>query len=258
VAVLELLTIKIQQMTIESTNNNNSTKPAITYSECYVQPFFSFYNADNMAIMKTFNDKEFDLAIVDPPYDYSISETHNILNTKKFKGTQEGRSKSGFKIGNSRVDALEKPSNKEYFDELFRVSKNQIIWGGNYFELPLVTAWLLWDKQNGENTFGDGEMAWTSFRNPLRIVRGQILRTNRIHPTEKPVWLYEWLINKYAKDGFKILDTHLGSGSIAIAIDKANTLDKKNLTFVGIELNPDYFRAAVERFKNHKRQCVLF
>ena len=219
---------------------------------------FSFYNGDCMELLKQTPDKYYDLCIVDPPYDYSISETHNILNTKKFKGTQEGRRNSGFKIGNSRVDALMKPPTKEYFDELKRVSKNQIIWGGNYFDLPLITAWLIWDNENGENTFGDGEMAWTSFRNPLRIIKTGIQRVNRIHPTEKPVKLYEKVINKYGEDGFKILDTHLGSGSIAIAIDKANTLDKKNLTFVGIELNPDYFRAAVERFKNYKRQLAIF
>ena len=204
----------------------------------------SFFNADNLEIMRCFKDNEFDLAIVDPPYGIDINPNMGI--------------KKGQKKRHEKINWDNEIPPQEYFEELFRISKNQIIWGGNYFELPLITAWLLWDKQNGENTFGDGEMAWTSFRNPLRIVRGQIQRNNRIHPTEKPVWLYEWVINKYAKDGFKILDTHLGSGSIAIAIDKANTLDKKNLTFVGIELDPDYFRAAVERFKNHKRQCVLF
>ena len=101
------------------------------------------------------------------------------------------------------------------------------------------------------------EYAWSSINDNAKLFKWRPQRENGIHPTQKPVQLYEWVLNRYAKENFKILDTHLGSGSIAIAIDKANTLDKKNLTFVGIELDPDYFRAAVERFKNHKRQCVL-
>lgn len=100
-----------------------------------------------MALMARHPDKYFDLAIVDPPYDYSISKTHVINMNPKFKGTQKGREKSGFKIGNSRVNALFSPPNKLYFEELFRVSKNQIIWGGNYFDLPKITAWLIWDKK---------------------------------------------------------------------------------------------------------------
>ena len=102
------------------------------------------------------------------------------------------------------------------------------------------------------------EQAWTSFDKLPQLVQYNNNDSNRIHLTQKPVNLYEWILKNFANENDKIIDTHLGSGSIAIAIDKANTLDKKNLTFVGIELDPDYFRAAVERFKNHKRQCVLF
>ena len=235
------------------TDLQNITTPPLAYSECYVQPFFTFYNADNMAIMKTFKDKEFDLAIVDPPYgssadaleknkDNSIKHTAKRTNYKQFENIA--------------------PTD-EYWQELKRISKNQIVWGGNFFGLKGgVIAW----NKNG-TAFGEGEVAICTTHNSVRffeytwngMLQGNMKNKEiRVHPTQKPIQLYEYIISNYAKDGFKILDTHLGSGSIAIAIDKANTLDKKNLTFVGIELDPDYFRAAVERFKNHKRQCVLF
>ena len=222
----------------------NTKEPQIAYSECYVQPFFTFYNADNMAIMKTFKDKEFDLAIVDPPYGIGGD-----------KGIQKNNGKFGF-AKHKKTDWDNNTPNNEYFNELFRISKNQIIWGGNYFSeyLPSKMCWLCWDKMQTDFSFSDFDL----IRGFDAKGKHYSLNNGRIHPTQKPTQLYEWIISNYAKDGFKILDTHLGSGSIAIAIDKANTLDKKNLTFVGIELDPDYFRAAVERFKNHKHQCVLF
>ena len=233
------------------TDLQNTTTPPLAYSECYVLPFFSFYNADNMAIMNTFKDKEFDLAIVDPPYGIGMA-----------KGIEVGKWKRA--IHKTKQWDNETPT-AEYFNELFRVSKNQIIWGGNYFieHLKNTRCFIFWDKKNGDNFMSDGELAWTSFDSSVRrFTYSHIQEYNkgidRIHPTQKPIDLYDWILINYAKDGFKILDTHLGSGSIAIAIDKANTLDKKNLTFVGIELDPDYFRAAVERFKNHKKQGVLF
>lgn len=240
-------------MTTESTNDNTPTTPAITYSECYVQPFFSFYNADNMAIMKTFKDKEFDLAIVDPPYGIGKRLATAKANTnalKKFSLTKfkESFEKKGWDV----------VPEDDYFTELMRISNNQIIWGGNYFDLPPTRCVLCWDKMTYIPTMSQIELAWTSYDSPARLIQVNSNNSNRIHPTEKPIKLYEYIISNYAKDGFKIIDTHLGSGSIAIAIDKANTFDKKNLTFVGIELDPDYYRAAVERFKNHKRQCVLF
>ena len=226
------------------TDLQNSTTPQLAYSECYVQPFFSFYNADNMAIMKTFKDKEFDLAIVDIPYGLGD------------KLTQGGTWASKYKKGDAAWDIL---PNADYFNELFRISKDQIIWGGNYANLPPSRCFLIWDKVAQMETMADCEFAWTSFDKNAKIFR-HVRNTSekRIHITQKPVKLYEWILQNYAKNDFKIIDTHLGSGSIAIAIDKANTLDKKNLTFVGIELDPDYFRAAVERFKNHKKQGVLF
>ena len=233
------------------TDLQNTTTPPLAYSECYVLPFISFYNADNMAIMKTFKDKEFDLAIVDPPYGIDIN-----MNMGRRKGEKARHKTKQWDKGTP---------NDEYFTELMRISKNQIIWGGNYFALPLTGGWVFWNKNVPEGvSFADGELAWTSFKMVLKKINHTYTGFNgmdeggKIHPTQKPVDLYQKLIKLYANENDKIIDTHLGSGSIAIAIDKANTLDKKNLTFVGIELDPDYFRAAVERFKNHKLQCVLF
>jgi len=234
--------------------------PQIAYSECYVQPFFTFYNADNMAIMKTFKDKEFDLAIVDPPYGIDADNKNNGKNSDRHEKTSK-----------AKINTYKKTNwdnsipNEDYFAELKRISKKQIIWGANYF--GLIGGMLYWHKNVTMPTYSTGELAYLSWLQKIDFVNitwHGMLQQNmknkeeRIHPTQKPIQLYEWLLNNYANENDKIIDTHLGSGSIAIAIDKANTLDKKNLTFVGIELDQDYFRAAVERFKNHKRQCVLF
>lgn len=238
----------------------NTTEPQIAYSECYVQPFFSFYNADNMAIMKTFKDKEFDLAIVDPPYGIDADNKNNGKNSDRHEKTSKAKINTYKKTNWDNATP-----NDEYFNELKRISKKQIIWGANYF--GLVGGMLYWHKNVTMPTYSTGELAYLSWLQKIDFVNitwHGMLQQNmknkeeRIHPTQKPIQLYEWLLNNYANENDKIIDTHLGSGSIAIAIDKANTLDKKNLTFVGIELDPDYFRAAVERFKNHKRQCVLF
>ena len=199
-------------------------------------------NEDNMTLMSRYEDNFFDLAIVDPPYGIGIAK-------KSFRSKHEKKSWD------------DEIPNKEYFEELFRVSKEQIIWGGNYFDLEPSQGFLIWDKmQPFDFSSAMCEMAWMSIQSPAKIYKKHVVTSekNKIHPTQKPVDLYDWIITNYTKENEKIIDTHLGSGSIAIAIDKANTLDKKNLTFVGIELDPDYFRAAVERFKNHKRQCVLF
>ena len=215
----------------------------------------SFYNGDCMDLLKQTPDKYYDLALVDPPYG---------INVNVSMGRRKGDKKSDYhKFAGGDTSTPE----VEYFEELKRVSKNQIIFGANYFMQTMCAAgfyvntpcWILWDKGFSENvTFAQFEMAWTSFSSSAKKYDfNAAANNNRIHPTQKPIKLYEWIIANYAKPNDKILDTHLGSGSIAIAIDKANTLDKKNLTFVGIELDPDYFRAAVERFKNHKRQCVL-
>jgi len=201
----------------------------------------TFYNADCMEIMKTFKDKEFDLAIVDPPY--GIGD--------KFKGGKTGKMNFN-EIVNKDWD---KVPPTEYFNELMRVSKNQIIWGGNYFNLPPTRCFIVWDKIISDDfSLAMAELAWTSFDKLAKIIKLQVPKDGKIHPTQKPVDLYDWILTKYAKENFKILDTHLGSGSIAIAVEKANRLDKKNLTFVGIELNPDYYQAAIKRIKQNLSQ----
>jgi len=217
---------------------------------------FQFYRADNMEIMKQYPDKYFDLAIVDPPYGIGLVRTKN--------GNRGIRSK---KVENDTLGWDSESPPVEYFNELFRISKNQIIFGANNFisKMPInTTCWIVWDCINGDNYFADFQMAWTSFTTACRFIRvSQRFTKNedivkRIHDTQKPVELYSKIIEKYAEPGFKILDTNLGSGSITIAIDKANQLDKKNLSFVGIELDEDYFNAGIERFKNYKRQLNLF
>jgi site-specific DNA-methyltransferase (adenine-specific) len=196
-------------------------------------------NEDNMDLMSRYDDNHFDLAIVDPPYG---------LGKKIYSGGEKG-CKFHTLFGENKWDDNIPP--KEYFDELFRVSKNQIIWGGNYFDLPPTRTILCWDKMKGDNNFSMWEMAWTSFDKPAKIYR-QNSSGDRIHPTQKPVKLYEWLLMKYAKEGDKILDTHLGSGSIAIACH--------NLGFdlTACELDKEYYDAAMKRLNNHKLQQKLF
>ena len=208
---------------------------------------------DCLEAMREMPDNDYDLAIVDPPYGIGYSK---LVGAKK--------ESDGWKKRNSSEWDSATPS-KEYFDELKRVSVNQIIWGGNYFNLPPTRCLLVWDKVQRIDQ-ADCEFAWTSFDYSARVFR--YARGNEsgfapkssdidkqfanIHPTQKPVKLYEWLLTNYAKEGDKILDTHLGSGSIAIACH--------NLKFDldGYELDPDYYTAAVKRFENHKRQIQLF
>jgi len=147
---------------------------------------------------------------------------------------------------------------QEYFNELFRVSKNQIIWGGNYFPLPPTKHFIFWDKMNPEGlSFSDGEMAWTSFNKAIRKWSRRNAIDGKIHPTQKPIELYDWILRNYSEPNAKILDTHLGSGSIAIAVEKANRLDKMNLQFVGIEIDKEYFEKALNRIEQYTRQGTL-
>ena len=199
------------------------------------------YNQDCMKAMKEMANNEFDLAIVDPPY--GINRLHSGGMPKS----------SGFKKW-KRKEWDKKTPTKEYFDELFRVSKNQIIWGGNYFVEHLYNSqgWVFWFKQTGM-TFADGELAWTSFNKATRCYdKSGMGGAGRIHPTQKPVKLYEWLLMNYAKEGDTILDTHLGSGSIAIAC--------YNLGFelTGYEIDKEYFEAAKKRIEQHKQQVRLW
>lgn len=206
------------------------------------------HNIDCMEFMKGCKDNEFDLAIVDPPYGLDLANMNmGIGNSPKASKARNRKWKP--------KDWDSSTPNSEYFKELFRVSKNQFIWGGNYFDLPPCKFYVLWDKEipNGLS-FADCEFCWSSFDKAPRIFRysAYLDKKSKFHPTQKPVKLYEWLLTKYAKKGDKILDTHLGSGSIAIACH--------NLKFdlVGCELDKEYFDAAVKRLDKHKRQLQLF
>ena len=195
-------------------------------------------NEDNMELMARYEDNYFDLAIVDPPYGIDINSS----------GTH-------FKEKYDVKEWDKNTPNNKYFYELMRVSKNQIIWGGNYFldRLGNCKCFIIWDKKIAEGmSFAMCEMAWTSFNNGAKIYKTTATQNNRIHPTQKPVKLYEWLLMNYAKEGDKILDTHLGSGSIAIACHNL----RYDLT--ACELDKDYYEAAMKRIEQHKQQIRMF
>ena len=210
---------------------------------------------DCMELMERYPDKYFDLAIIDPPYGIGCAKTINIKNEKRgFTGTQLHKSKEW--------DISIPPS--EYFIELKRISENQIIWGGNYFTDYLLPTkgWIFWSKKDTKtqgSNFSDGELAWTSFKSVTRLFQyGWIgidycnKEETKIHPTQKPVALYKWLLTNYAKPGNKILDTHMGSGSIAIACYDMG------FDLTACELDPDYYRDAMERIRKHTEQQALF
>lgn len=206
-------------------------------------------HTDCIEYMASLPDKAFDLAIVDPPYGIGEANEKRMLSRspsqKKYKGGDWDK---------------EAPP-KEYFKELKRVSKNQIVWGANHFieNIPNANSscWVFWDK-DGFGDFADGELAYCSFKTAVRKFKytwngfRKQMPEERIHPTQKPISLYKWLIDNYAKQGDKILDTHLGSGSSAIAAHDYG------FDFVGCELDKDYYDAAVKRFNNHKLQTKLF
>ena len=201
-------------------------------------------NMDCMEYMKECDDNAFDLAIVDPPYGIET------------RGNAQDRFRGGMQL--STVNDA-KPTD-EYFKELFRVSENQIIWGYNWLSdmLPKCREFVFWYKHQPVVTFADGELAWTSFQKTAKCFdmpfheANQQNKGNKIHPTQKPVKLYEWLLSNYAKEGDRILDTHLGSGSSAIAAHYGG------FDFVGCELDEDYFNAAKARFDNETRQAAFF
>lgn len=206
-----------------------------------INDYIEITNENNLDLMKRYSDKYFDLAIVDPPYGIGISK-NPIRQMHKKKNWDN-----------------EIPS-KQYFDELFRVGKNQIIWGGNYFDLPPSQGFYIWDKKQPENfSLAMCEYAWSSIQKPAKIWSLSVMKEqNKIHPTQKPIELYEWLIMRNCEKGYKILDTHLGSGSIAIAIDIINKREQLNLQFVGCELDADYYNKAIERIKNKTITQYLF
>jgi len=198
-------------------------------------------NEDNMQLMARYEDNHFDLAIVDPPYGIEVNKMTLGSGKYKNKGKQWDS---------------ETPK-QEFFDELFRVSKNQIIWGANYMIDKIKTpsmGWVYWDKMNGTSDFSDGELAFTSFNRALRSYKHHLSmdRSKRFHPTQKPIKLYEWLLMNYAKEGDKIIDTHLGSGSIAIACHNLG------YDLTACELDKDYYEAAMKRIQQHKQQTRMF
>ena len=208
-------------------------------------------NEDNMLLMARYPDGYFDLAIVDPPYGIEIN-----MNMGRKKGQEK---KHNEKDWDNRIP------DEKYFNELKRVSKNQIIFGGNYFPLPSTKSWIFWDKNVPKGvSFADGELAWTSFDKTL--VKIAVTYTGfkgmdengKIHPTQKPVKLYENLFTKYAESGYKILDTHLGSGSIAIALDNVNKIEKMNLTLTACELDTEYYESSIRRIIEKTNWQSLF
>jgi site-specific DNA-methyltransferase (adenine-specific) len=210
-------------------------------------------NEDNMELMARYPDKYFDLAIVDPPYGIREDGAKNHSRGKATKATLYTP-----KYWDTTT------ASKKYFKELRRISKNQIIWGANHFIENLMaknsSCWIVWDKDN-TGDFADCELAWTSFKTAVRkfefrwngMLQGDMKNKEiRIHPTQKPVALYKWLLDKYAKEGDKILDTHLGSGSIAIACHDYG------FELTACELDKEYFDKAMQRINNHTAQTKLF
>jgi len=208
----------------------------------------NLYLGDCMEAMAKIADKAYDLAIVDPPYGLGIDGQKEVKKGKKSD-----------RKGHSKKDWDNEIPTPEYFEQLFRVSKNQIIWGGNYFVKHLTEGhkgWIIWDKAQHGLTMSDCELAYSSFDCPTRIYtknRAILLSEGETrHPTQKPVALYKWILKNYAKPGDKIIDTHGGSMSIAIAChDMGFDLDLW-------EIDPDYYRDGVKRFEQHKRQTLMF
>nr|DAD72640.1 MAG TPA: adenine specific DNA methyltransferase [Siphoviridae sp. ct7EW56]DAH21295.1 MAG TPA: adenine specific DNA methyltransferase [Bacteriophage sp.] len=229
---------------------------------------FGYYNMDCMQGMKEFPDKYFDLAIVDPPYG---RKEHGGRNRSGYVRQKNGRKifvKDG-KYGNRNWD--NEPPSEEYFNELIRVSKNQIIWGCNYFDYPLIGGRIIWDKCNDGSDQSDAEIAYCSMNDRVDIFRymwrgmfqgksvsegttqrgNKKLNEKRIHPTQKPVALYEWLLNRYAKPNDIILDTHVGSASSLIACYNTNH------KFVGFELDEYYYKVSKQRLDTEMAQMRL-
>jgi len=193
---------------------------------------------DNMEYMPEFPDKFFDLAVVDPEFGIGIGNSRRLIIDKGLKSKKWD----------------DKPIDLIYFNELFRVSKHQIIWGGNYYPLPANKHCIIWDKKQPEGmSFGMFDYAWTSFDGSNKIFRKSVQdEKDKIHPTQKPVALYDWIYAKYLPQGGKVLDTHLGSGSNRIAADKAGNID-----FYSCENDPDHYADQEKRWRQYKSQLVL-
>lgn len=230
-------------------------------------PVSEIHNCDCMDFMRGIPDKFFDLAVVDPPYGINAPSMNMGSNPARTKGgypsvstasrLRKGRLNSGAGKLKDRILNTKScdwdffPPDEEYFTELFRVSANQIIWGGNYFPLPPTRGIICWDKLQPWENFSQFELAWTSFDRPAAMYRlsntGGRNGENKIHPTQKPIALYAWIFRTFAKPGDRILDTHLGSGSSRIAAYRMG------LDFYGCEIDREYFEASDERFL---RECL--
>ena len=203
---------------------------------------------DNMNLMARYPDNYFDLAIVDPPYGDSCN----------LKGGSSSNGTNGWSGKLKKANKWNVEPNSNYFKELFRVSKNQVIWGGNHFieKIPInFSCFLIWDKGQRDFSLADGELAWTSLKKAARFFnfsRAKALQDGKIHPTQKPVALYQWLLQNYAKPGDKILDTHLGSMSIAIACYK------EGFDLTGCEIDREYYDAGMKRLEQAMAQQELF
>lgn len=208
-------------------------------------------NKDCIEYMNTLPDNYFNIAIVDPPY-----------GIKRFGSRVELNNRLEQTMANttSKINTWDVKPEKNYFDELFRVSKKQIIWGANNFTLPQTEYFLVWDKFQTVENFASAEYAWTNIKKPAKVFRHTIHQVmadrknegGKIHPTQKPIKLYEWILKNYAEDGDRILDTHLGSGSIAIASNKLK------FDLVGCEIDIDYYNSACERIVRATDQATLF
>lgn len=225
------------------------------------------YNMDCMEYMKSVPDKFFDLAVVDPPYGINAPNMSMGTNMNRKHGGYNGESiaqklkkrrlnQGAGKLKDRALNSMScdwdcYPPKKEYFDELFRVSKNQVIWGGNYFDLPPTRGILCWDKIQPWENFSQFELAWTSFEVPAAIIHlsntGGANKEQKIHPTQKPLALYNWVFKKFAKPGYKVIDTHLGSGSSRISAYHLG------LDFYSTEIDKEYFDMQEERFR---RECL--
>jgi len=237
---------------VDLENGSPAFAKPVLYAGAVEKAQISIYNEDCLQALKAMADKQFDLAIVDPPYGIGMDSTHFKTKSSNAKPNDYGK-----KDWDNAIP------NKEYFNELLRVSRHQIVWGGNYFveNLTNSSCWVVWDKDNGNSIHADCELAWTSFKTGVKKVkwlwhgmRQQNMKNKekRIHPTQKPVALYRWLLYEFAKEGDKILDTHLGSGSIAIACwDMGYDL-------TAYEVDKEYYDNACKRLETHKAQLTLW
>jgi site-specific DNA-methyltransferase (adenine-specific) len=229
----------------EDTNLQLSTQPPLVIPDVSRCPSSVVFLEDCVQGLKRFSDNYFDLAIVDPPYGIDWMQQMQNPNTK-----------ANWKQYENKEWDKQTPTD-EYWNELFRVSKNQIVWGGNYMTDKLYpsSCWLIWDKMQ-EFSGAVFEMAWTSFKSPAKAFRMSRVEAyanqNKIHPTQKPVRLYDWILNNYAKEGDLILDTHIGSGSSRIACNKGG------FNFTGFEIDKDYYEAQEKRFKDFVSQLRMF